>query len=408
MGEVSTVREAPKPLVVGVPREIKVGEHRVALTPDGVRELKACGVPVVVEAGAGFGSGIADGEYWAGGAEVVHHAVEVWERADLVCKVKEPQVEEFSLLRPDLVLFAYLHLAAYPVVAQALLEHEVAAVAYETVQSSTGVLPLLTPMSEVAGRMAPQVGARFLERQPGGRGVLLGGVPGTRPARVVILGAGTVGYGAASIAQGMGAQVELLNRGIDRLRRVDQVYRGRIVTLASMTASIERAVLDADLVVGAVLRPGGRAPVLVSEDLVARMRPGSVIVDVAVDQGGCVETTHETTHADPVYEDHGVMHYAVGNMPAAVPRTSTYALTNATLPHLVRLATVGLRGAAAGDEDLGRGINTLAGDIVHPAVADALGRKAVDLGAALSAFGCGSRCVSRSGTTSSRGTSGTS
>ncbi len=382
----TTVLDTREPLVVGIPSETKPGEHRVAVTPDGARELAGRGVAVLVEAGAGIDSGIDDGEYRAAGVEVLDRAVDVWERADLVCKVKEPQCEELACLRPGLVLFAYLHLAAYPAVAAALLDHGVAAVAYETVQTSAGSLPLLTPMSEVAGRLAPQVGARFLESHPGGRGVLLGGVPGVPPARVAILGAGTVGYAAATIAQGMGAEVELLNRGIDRLQRVDQLYRGRIMTLVSMTATIERAVLDADLVIGAVLRPGGRAPVLVGKDLVAAMRPGSVIVDVAVDQGGCVETTRETTHADPVYDDHGVLHYAVGNMPAAVPHTSTYALANATLPFLVRLATVGLHRAASEDDALARGINTLDGTIVHSAVADALDRPMADLDVALSAW----------------------
>jgi alanine dehydrogenase len=383
MTNVTTVHAEGKPLVVGVPRETKPGEHRVAVTPDGVRELTRRGVPVLVEIGAGIDSGIDDDEYRAAGAAVLDRAAEVWERADLVCKVKEPQVDEVDWLRPGLVLFAYLHLASYPAVAAALLHRGVAAVAYETVQSHTGGLPLLTPMSEVAGRMAPQVGARFLEREAGGRGLLLGGVPGVAPARVVILGAGTVGCAATAIAQGMGAEVQLLNRGIERLQRVDQLYRGRIMTIASMTASIERSVVDADLVVGAVLRPGGRAPVLVGKDLVAAMRPGSVIVDVAVDQGGCVETTRETTHADPVYEDHGMVHYAVGNMPAAVPRTSTYALANATLPHVVRLATAGIRRAARQDDALARGINTLDGAIVNPAVADALDRPLADLDVAL-------------------------
>ncbi|HET6954222.1 MAG TPA: alanine dehydrogenase [Acidimicrobiales bacterium] len=383
MTDVTTAHVEGKPLVVGVPRETKPGEHRVAVAPEGVGELTRRGVPVLVEVGAGMDSGIGDGEYRAAGAEVVDRAAEVWERADLVCKVKEPQVDELDWLRPGLVLFAYLHLAAYPALAAALLHGGVAAVAFETVQSHTGGLPLLTPMSEVAGRMAPQVGARFLEREAGGRGMLLGGVPGVAPARVVILGAGTVGCAAAVIAQGMGAEVQLLNRGIERLQRVDQLHRGRIITIASMAATIERSVVDADLVVGAVLRPGGRAPVLVGKDLVAAMRPGSVIVDVAVDQGGCVESTRETTHADPVYEDHGVLHYAVGNMPAAVPRTSTYALANANLPYVVRLATAGVRRAARQDDTLARGINTLDGAIVHPAVADALDRPLADLDAAL-------------------------
>ena len=319
-------------LTVGVPRELKHGEHRVAITPDGVHELVAHDVGVLVEAGAGVGSSIVDDDYRAAGAEIVAGPDAVWERAALVLKVKEPQPEEFGRLRPGLVLFTYLHLAAYPEVANALLERQVTGVAYETVQAATGALPLLAPMSEVAGRMAPQVGSHFLEREHGGRGVLLGGAPGVRPARVVVLGAGNVGWNAAWIAQGMEAEVLLLDKNLDRLRWVDQIHKGRIMTLASNRAAVERAVSDADLVIGAVLVPGGRAPIVVTDAMVRAMKPHSVIVDVAVDQGGCIETTHETSHAEPVYEMHDVLHYAVGNIPAAVPHTSTYALTNVTLP----------------------------------------------------------------------------
>jgi len=371
--------------IVGVPRETKPGEHRVAITPDGVAELVSHGVEVLVEHDAGADSAITDVEYRAAGAQIVDAAADVWARASMVLKVKEPQADEFQYLRPGLVLFTYLHLAAYPKVADVLREQRVTGVAYETVQAADGSLPLLAPMSEVAGRMATQVGAHFLQRAAGGRGVLLGGVPGVRPARVVVLGAGNVGWNSAWIAQGMEAEVLLLDRNIDRLRFVDQIHQGRIVTLASNRGAVARAVADADLVIGAVLVPAGRAPIVVTEDMVRTMKPGAVLVDVAVDQGGCIETTHETSHADPVYERHGVIHYAVGNMPAAVPFTSTYALTNATLPYAVTLATRGVAGAADSDPMLRAGVNTAGGGIVHPTVAAALGVEVTDLTAALSA-----------------------
>jgi alanine dehydrogenase len=366
-------------LRVGVPREVKEGENRVALTPDGVHELTAHDVPVLVEAGAGVGSAITDDDYGRVGAEIVADAGEVWERADLVLKVKEPQPDELAQLRPGLVLFTYLHLAAYPEVADALLERKVTGVAYETVQHETGELPLLAPMSEVAVRMTPQIGSHYLEREQGGRGVLLGGAPGVRPARVVVLGAGNVGWNAAWIAQGMEAEVILLDKNLDRLRWVDQIHKGRIMTLASNRGAVERSVVDADLVIGAVLVPGGRAPVVVTEDMVRTMRPGAVIVDCAVDQGGCIETTHETTHADPVYVTHDVLHYAVGNMPGAVPHTSTYALTNATLPYALALATAGVEAATSADPDLARGVNTVGGNVTNAAVAEALGKPLMPL-----------------------------
>jgi alanine dehydrogenase len=372
-----------EPLVVGVPRELKEGEHRVAITPDGVHELVVHGARVVIERGAGAGSSIADDDFRAVGADITASADDVWARAGLVLKVKEPQVEELDRLRPGLVLFTYLHLAAYPKVADALLEHEVTGVAYETVQADSGALPLLAPMSEVAGRMAPQVGSHFLEREHGGRGVLLGGAPGVRPARVVVLGAGNVGWNAAWIAQGMEAEVLLLDRNLDRLRWVDQIHRGRIMTLASNRLAVERAVGDADLVIGAVLVPGGRAPVVVTSAMVSTMRKGAVIVDCAIDQGGCVENIHETSHADPVYEVDGVLHYAVGNIPGAVPHTSTYALTNATLPYVVALATQGVADATAHDPELAKGVNTAAGTVTNPTVADALGREYTPLADAL-------------------------
>lgn len=359
--------------VVGVPREVKDNEHRVAITPDGVRELAHRDVTVVVETGAGVTSSITDDEYRAAGAEIADAAAEVWARADLVCKVKEPQPSEWEHFRPGLLLFTYLHLAAYPAVADALLDGGVTGIAYETVQAADGALPLLAPMSEVAGRMATQIGAHYLERTSGGRGVLLGGAPGVRPGRVVVLGAGHVGWNAAWIAAGMEAEVLLLDRNLDRLRWVDQIHQGRITTLASNRGAVERAVAEADLVIGAVLVAGGRAPTVVTAPMVSGMRDGAVIVDVAVDQGGCVETTRETTHSDPTYVVDGVVHYAVGNIPGAVPHTSTYALTNATLPYLAELAVGGLD-ATRHDPALRHGLNTLDGAVVHPAVADALGR----------------------------------
>ena len=363
-------------MIVGVPAETKEGERRVAMTPDGVRELAAHGHTVRVERGAGEGSALADDAYARAGAAVVD-ARAAW-GAELVVKVKEPQAEEFQYLHPDLMLFTYLHLAAYPDVADALVSSAATAIAYETVQLDDGALPLLAPMSEVAGRLASQIGAHYLERDSGGRGVLLGGAPGVQPARVVVLGAGNAGWNSAWIAQGMEAEVLLLDKNIDRLRVVDQIHKGRIVTMASNRGAVERAVADADVVIGAVLVPGGRAPTVVTEDMVRGMKKGSVIIDVAIDQGGCVETTHETTHAEPVYVCHDVIHYAVGNIPAAVPNTSTYALTNSTLPFVLTLAEKGLAEAVADDAALARGVNTLKGNITNPAVAAALEREAAD------------------------------
>jgi alanine dehydrogenase len=366
-------------LTVGVPAEIKPDEYRVAITPDGVRELHLHGAPVLVEAGAGAGASIPDEDYRRAGAEIVDDAAQVWERADIVCKVKEPQASEYAHFRQGLVLFTYLHLAAYPEVADALLERGVTGIAYETVQPDDGTLPLLAPMSEVAGRMSVQVGAHFLERHNGGRGVLMGGAPGVRPARVVGRGAGNVGWNAAWMAAGLEAEVDLLDKSVERLRWIDQIQMGRITTLTSNRGQVERVVAEADLVIGAVLVPGGRAPVVVSEEMVASMRRGAVIVDIAIDQGGCVETSHETTHHDPVFEEHGVVHYAVGNMPGAVPHTSTYALTNVTLPYLAELARVGVGKAVAADAALALGVNTASGQVVNAVVAEALGRPAAEL-----------------------------
>jgi len=365
---------------VGVPAEVKNNEYRVAITPDGVAELVHRGVNVVIEAGAGAGAEISDVEYRDAGADLIAEAGEVWARADIVCKVKEPQEAEFAHFRPGLTLFTYLHLAAYPGVADALLEHGVTGVAYETVQTDDGALPLLAPMSEVAGRMATQIGAHYLQRENGGRGVLLGGAPGVRPGRVVVLGAGNVGWNSAWIAAGMEAEVLLFDKNLDRLRWVDQIHQGRIMTLASNRGAIARAVAEADLVIGAVLVAGGRAPRVMTEDMVAGMKPRSVIVDVAVDQGGCIATTRETTHADPVYTVHDVIHYAVGNIPGAVPNTSTFALTNATLPYLLELATAATPlDACRSNTALALGVNTHDGAITHEVVAESLDREYVPL-----------------------------
>ena len=363
---------------IGVPREIKTAEGRVAMTPDGVREFEKLGIDVFIETGAGEGASIRDADYVAAGADIVTTAADAWSQ-QMVVKVKEPKEEEFGFLRSDLTLFTYLHLAAYPLVAQALIAAGTTSLAYETVQLANGSLPLLAPMSEVAGRLAPQMGAHFLERHNGGRGVLLGGAPGVRPAKVVVLGAGNVGWNAAWIAAGMEAEVVLLDNNLDRLRYVDQIHRGRIMTLVSNRGAIERSVADADLVIGAVLVAGGRAPVVVSDAMVRGMKKGSVIVDVAVDQGGCIETIRETTHEQPTYEMHGVVHYAVGNMPGAVPNTSTYALTNATLPYQLTVAQFGVMTAAQRDPALAHGINTMAGTYTNSVVAQALGSTSVDL-----------------------------
>ena len=360
-------------MIVGIPREVKDNEYRVAVTPAGVRELETSGHQVVVEAGAGAGSAIPDQAFVKYGAEVAGTAREVWDTADLILKVKEPTPDEHELLREGQILFTYLHLAASKELTEVLAERKVAAVAYETVQLPDGRLPLLAPMSEVAGRMAPQIGAHYLERENGGRGVLLGGVAGVHPARVVVLGAGMAGSNAAWIAAGMEAEVILIDRDVDKLRGVDLINKGRILTVTSNRAAIEHHVARADLVIGAVLVPGARAPILVSEEMVAAMRPGSVIIDISVDQGGCIETIEMTTHSDPTYVHHGVVHYGVGNMPGAVPRTSTYALTNVTLPYAVQIAERGLEDAVRADHVLAKGVNLYGGLVTNPAVAEAHG-----------------------------------
>jgi alanine dehydrogenase len=356
----------------------------VALTPDGVREFHRNGIRVVVQQGAGEGASIPDADYVAAGAAIAPTAEDAWSQ-EMVVKVKEPQKSEFGYLRPSLTLFTYLHLAAYPAVADALMKSGTTSLAYETVQTANGSLPLLAPMSEIAGRLAAQVGAQFLERHHGGRGILLGGAPGVRPARVAVVGAGNVGWNAACVAAGMDAEVTILDKNIERLRTLDSVLKGRMVTVTSNHGSIERTIAEADLVIGAVLVAGDKAPVVVSREMVASMRPGSVIVDVAVDQGGCIETTRETTHADPVYVESGVVHYAVGNMPGAVPFTSTYALTNATLPYLLMVARDGVRGAVLTHTDLSHGLMTHAGQMTCQVVADSLGTTFTDPRVALQA-----------------------
>lgn len=358
---------------VGIPREVKNREYRVAATPAGVHRLTQAGHHVLVEAGAGLGSAIDDAQYQAAGAVVVPDAAQVWAESEVVCKVKEPVASEYGYLRDDLVLFTYLHLAADRPATDALLAAGTTSIAYETVRLPDGSLPLLAPMSEVAGRLATQVGAYHLMKNEGGRGLLLGGVPGVDAARVVVLGGGTVGFHAATIALGMRAAVTVLDVSVPRLRRLDVELGGAVRTVASSAWAVEEALLDADLVIGAVLVPGARAPHLVGNELVSRMRPGSVLVDVAVDQGGCFEDTHATTHDDPTYPVHGSVLYAVANMPGAVPVTSTAALTNATLPYLLALATKGWRRALAEDAALAAGLTTHAGALASVAVAQAHG-----------------------------------
>jgi len=375
-------RSQEVPLIVGVPREIKTEEYRVAMTPVGVRELVGHGHRVVVETGAGVGSSITDADYTAVGAEILPDAAAVFETAGMIVKVKEPQPVEIGMLGRHHLLFTYLHLAAYPKEAKGLIDSGATAIAYETVQLTNGSLPLLAPMSEVAGRMAAQAGAHFLERPRGGRGVLLGGVPGVKPGRVTVLGAGIAGRNAAMIAAGMGAEVVVLDLNVIPLRHLDELRWGNVTTVTSSRFAIEEYVTSSDLVVGAVLVPGARAPIVVSEDVIKAMKPGSVIVDISIDQGGCFATSRETTHSKPTYEQHGVIHYAVGNIPGAVPHTSTYGLTNATLPYVVALAD-GAKGAVARYPELLGGVNVAQGQVTNPAVAEFLKVKASDPAAAL-------------------------
>jgi len=368
---------------VGIPREVKNHEYRVAITPAGVRELTDHGHEVYLEKDAGAGSRLADDAYVAAGATIIPSADEVWGIADMVLKVKEPIASEYHRMRPGLTLFTYLHLAADKACTDALLANKVTGIAYETVQLADGSLPLLAPMSEVAGRLGPQVGAYHLMRQGGGYGALLGGVPGTRPASVVVIGGGVSGQHAAQVAAGMGARVTVLDKNINKLRQIDAVYQGKIQTLASNAYEVERAVLDADLVIGAVLVAGAKAPKIVSNELVSRMKPGSVLVDIAIDQGGCFEDSHPTTHADPVFPVHESVFYCVANMPGAVPNTSTYALTNATLPYTVALADKGWQRALRDDHALAPGLNTHEGQVTNAPVAEAHGYESVTVAAAL-------------------------
>ena len=369
---------------VGIPREVKDHEYRVAITPAGVNELVTAGHQVYVEKDAGVGSSLPDETFVAAGAQILGSPDDVWAEADLVLKVKEPVSEEYPRMRGGQTLFTYLHLAASRECTDALLTSGIDAVAYETVQLPDGSLPLLAPMSEVAGRMAPQVGAHTLERAQGGRGVLMGGVSGVYAAKVVVLGAGVSGMNAAAIALGMQAEVLLLDKNIDKLRAADRIYQGHLQTVASNRYEIERACLDADLVIGAVLVAGAKAPTLVSDELVSRMPPGSVLVDISVDQGGCFESSRPTTHSDPTFRVADSVFYCVANMPGAVPHTSTYALTNVTLPYAMELANRGLREAVLRDPALALGVNVAGGRVTSPPVAEAHGMASVPVAEALS------------------------
>ena len=366
-------------MIVGVPKEVKDNEYRVALTPEGAHELSRAGHEVLIERSAGDGSSLHEDRYRRAGADMAASADEVWSSVDMVLKVKEPIAEEYERMREGQILFTYLHLAAERELTQALLDHKVQGVAYETVQLEDGRLPLLAPMSEVAGRMAPHVGAMLQEKEHGGRGVLLGGVSGVRPGRVLVLGAGMAGANAAWIAAGMEAEVIVVDKDLDKLRFIDQIHKGRIITLMSDQLTLEQRVRESDVLIGSVLVPGARAPKLVSEEMVASMRPGSVVIDIAIDQGGCIETSHMTTHSDPTYIAHGVVHYCVGNMPGAVPNTSTYALTNVTLPYALEIANRGLDDAVREDPALARGVNTYGGQLTNAGVAESHDMESVAL-----------------------------
>jgi alanine dehydrogenase len=370
-------------VIIGVPKEVKNNEFRVACTPAGAHELTRAGHRVLLEMGAGVGSSIPDDEFVAAGATIVDDVDEVWGDAEMIMKVKEPIEEEYHRLRKDLVLFTYLHLAASRACTEALLTSGTTAIAYETVQLPDRSLPLLAPMSEVAGRMAPQVGAHHLQADGGGRGVLMGGVSGVYAAKVVVLGAGVSGMNAAAIALGMQAEVLVLDRDVNKLRSADRIYQGHLQTITSNTYEIERACLDADLVIGAVLVPGARAPKLITLDLVDRMKSGSVLVDIAIDQGGCFEGSHPTTHADPTYRVADSLYYCVANMPGAVPHTSTFALTNVTLPYALAIAEHGWLKAMKADRALALGLNAFEGALTQPAVAEAHGLPVVELDAVL-------------------------
>ncbi|MDQ4108810.1 MAG: alanine dehydrogenase [Actinomycetota bacterium] len=366
-------------MIVGIPKEVKDNEYRIAATPEGVRELVDAGHTVLIEEAAGLGSSLSEDRYKRAGAQFVSSAEDVWRGAGMIIKVKEPQPSEYRLMQEGQVLFTYLHLAANRELTEELIRREVQAVAYETVQLADGRLPLLAPMSEIAGRMAPHVAARFLEKEHGGRGVLMGGVSGVRPAKVLVLGAGMAGANAAWIAAGMEAEVTVVDKNLDKLRFIDQIHKGRIVTLMSDRLTLEQRVRESDAVIGSVLLPGAKAPVIVSEEMVASMRPGSVIVDIAIDQGGCVATSRMTTHSDPAYVVHDVVHYCVGNMPGAVPNTSTYALTNVTLPYALDIAGKGLEEAVRKDAVLAGGVNIYAGSVTNEGVSGAHGLEYVPI-----------------------------
>jgi alanine dehydrogenase len=362
-------------MIIGVPKEVKDHESRVGVTPAGAKALVEAGHTVLVEQKAGALSAMPDDEYQNAGAEIVGSAHDVWRLADMVVKVKEPVETEYRHFREGLVLFTYLHLAPLEALTNALLEKKVTGIAYETVRDRAGALPLLTPMSEVAGRLSVQVGAEYLTKEHGGRGLLLGGVPGVPPGNVCIIGGGVVGTNAAKIALGMGAKVTLVDLNLNRLRELDDIFNGRVFTMASNSYNIERAVTEADLLIGGVLIPGAAAPKIVTTAMVHKMKNGAVIVDVAIDQGGCIETAHPTTHSDPSYEVNGVVHYCVTNMPAAVPNTSTLALTNATFPYVMKLAKVGAKAAIKEDKGIAEGVNTYDGVLTYGAVASAQKRE---------------------------------
>ena len=367
-------------MIIGVPKEVKDHESRVGITPAGVKALVDAGHKVLVETNAGRLSSFTDDEYQAVGAEIAGEAGNVWGNADMVVKVKEPVEKEYAYFREGLVLFTYLHLAPIRGLTDALLSKKVTGIAYETVKDAAGTLPLLTPMSEVAGRLSVQIGAAYLEKEHGGRGVLLGGVPGVSPGNVCIIGGGIVGTNAAKIALGMGAKVTLVDLNLNRLRELDDIFSGRVYTLASNAYNVERAVCEADLVIGGVLIPGAAAPKIVTKAMVAKMKKGAVIVDVAIDQGGCIETARPTTHSDPSYVVDGVVHYCVTNMPAAVPNTSTLALTNATLPYVRQLANLGAAGAIKANPGIAEGVNTHNGTLTYKAVAEAQQREFTPIG----------------------------
>lgn len=370
-------------MIIGVPKEVKDHESRVGIVPAGVKALADAGHKVVVETNAGALSSMPDSDYKSAGAEIAGSAADVWNRADMVVKVKEPIQKEYQYFREGLALFTYLHLAPLPELTETLLQKKVTGIAYETIRDRNNTLPLLTPMSEVAGRMSVQVGASYLEKERGGRGVLLGGVPGVSPAQVTIIGAGIVGTNAAKIALGMGAIVTLIDLNLNRLREIDDIFNGRVYTLASNYYHILKSCAHADLVIGAVLIPGASAPKLVTREMVSKMKQGAVIVDVAIDQGGCIETAHPTTHSNPAYTVDGVVHYCVTNMPAAVPHTSTLALTNATFPYVMKLAQMGAPAAMKADSAIREGVNTFKGFVTYPAVAESQNRTARDVASLL-------------------------